>query len=74
MATTVKIGSFIYRINPSNPNELQRGTDGRNWSFVGSINNGAKILDLSASGEDLIMSTTSGTYVRNHHGGINPQK
>lgn len=30
MATTVKEGNFIYRINPDKPTELQRATMGSN--------------------------------------------
>ena len=46
MATTVKEGNFIYRINPDKPTELQRATMGSNsWSFVCGCN-GAQIFDI----------------------------
>ena len=46
MATTVKEGNFIYRINPDKPTELQRATMGSNsWSFVCGCNV-AEIFDI----------------------------
>lgn len=63
MATIVKEGNFIYRINPDKSTELQRATMGSNsWSFVCGCN-GAEIFDI-------IMSTSMGTYVRSHSGTV----
>ena len=46
MATQVKIGGFVYRINPDDDRELQRRTfNGNSWSFVNRFN-GYHILDL----------------------------
>lgn len=60
MATTVKEGNFIYRINPNKPTELQRATIGSNsWSFVVGCN-GAQIFDITTRGSDIIMSTSTG--------------
>ena len=70
MATTVKEGNFLYRINPSKPTELQKASEGSNsWSFVCGCN-GAQILDLSVKGSDIVMSTSKGTYVRSHNGSV----
>lgn len=68
MATTVKEGNFIYRINPTKPTELQRATIGSNsWSFVVGCN-GAQIFDITTRGSDIIMSTSTGIYIRSHSG------
>ena len=71
MASTVKEGSFYYRINPDNPAELQRqgGSCGNSWSRVWCFS-GHKILDLSVSGSNIVISTTNGTYIRNHQGNV----
>lgn len=68
MALSVKVGSFIYRFNPSNPKELQRRSqNSSSWSFVCSCN-GYEILDLETRGNDIIMSTDHGTYIRKEGG------
>ena len=46
MANTVRVGAFLYRINPSNDKEMQRCPIGGNsWSRVTEFN-GNHILDL----------------------------
>lgn len=46
MAQAVKVGGFIYRINPADDRQLQRATMGSNsWSRVTEFN-GHHILDL----------------------------
>ena len=46
MVKAVKIGGFIYRINPADDRQLQRATMGSNsWSRVTEFN-GHHILDL----------------------------
>ena len=46
MANQVRVGTFIYRINPDNDKEMQRRSIGGNsWSRVAEFN-GNHILDL----------------------------
>lgn len=68
MANTVKVESWVFRINPNNAKELQRGS-GQNFSHCCSVPNG-EIYDLSVSGRDIILETSVGRYRRKWSGTI----
>ena len=72
MASQVRIGTFIYRINPANDKELQRCTYGSSgWSRVTEFN-GHHILDLllASNGKDIEVYTDRYVYVREFSGNI----
>ena len=72
MAQAVKIGGFIYRINPADDRQLQRATLGSNsWSRVTEFN-GHHILDilLASNGRDIEVYTDYGLYIREYSGGV----
>lgn len=69
MASTVKAGGYLFRINPSNPKELQRSANGSSWSSVTGFS-GAKILDLDTKGDDVVASTDKGTFIRKKSGSV----
>lgn len=72
MATQVKSGGFVYRINPNDDRELQRRTfNGNSWSFVTKFN-GYHILDLllAPNGKDIEVYTDRYVYIRLYSGGI----
>ena len=72
MAQAVKVGGFIYRINPADDRQLQRATMGSNsWSRVTEFN-GHHILDLllfnDAAATEIY--TDYGIYIREYSGGV----
>lgn len=72
MAQAVKIGGFIYRINPNDDRQLQRATMGSNsWSRVTEFN-GHHILDLllAPNGKDMEMYTNRYVYIQQYRDGI----
>ena len=72
MANTVRVGAFLYRINPNNDKEMQRCPIGGNsWSRVTEFN-GNHILDmlLAPNGKDIEVYTDRYVYIRDHSGGI----
>ena len=72
MASQVRIGTFIYRINPANDKELQRCTYGSSsWSRVTEFN-GHHILDLllAGNGKDIEVYTDRYVYIREYSGNI----
>ena len=72
MAQAVKVGGFIYRINPNDDRQLQRATMGSNsWSRVTEFN-GRHILDLllAPNGKDIEVYTDYGIYIREYSGGV----
>lgn len=72
MANTVRVGSFLYRINPSNDKEMQRCPIGGNsWSRVTEFN-GNHILDLllAPNGKDIEVYTDRYVYIRDNSGGV----
>ena len=70
MAREVKAGSWLFRIS-DNQKELQKASLGSSsYSHLWSAPNGERILDLSASGEDVVISTDRHTYVRSKSGNI----
>lgn len=72
MAQAVKVGGFIYRINPNDDRQLQRATMGGNsWSRVTEFN-GHHILDLlvAPNGCDIEVFTDFGTYIREASGAV----
>ena len=72
MANTVRVGAFLYRINPSNDKEMQRcPMGGSSWSRVTEFN-GNHILDLllAPNGKDIEVYTDRYVYIHDHSGGI----
>lgn len=72
MAQAVKVGGFIYRINPNDDRQLQRTTMGSNsWSRVTEFN-GHHILDLllAPNGRDIEMYTDRYIYIQQYRGGM----
>lgn len=72
MANTVRVGSFLYRINPSNDKEMQRCPMGGNsWSRVTEFN-GNHILDLllAPNGKDIEVYTDRYVFIRDNSGGV----
>ena len=68
MAREVKAGSWLFRIS-DNQKELQRASTGSSsYSHIWSAPNGERILDLSANGEDVVISTDRHTYLRTKSG------
>ena len=70
MAKEVKAGNWLFRYS-NDQKELQRATVGSSsYSRVWSAPNGERILDLTAKGEDVVISTDRHTYVRTKSGNI----
>lgn len=71
MANQVRIGTFIYRINPEDDRQLQRcSIGGTGWSRVCEFN-GYHILDLLApNGRDIEVYTDRYVYIREYSGNI----
>lgn len=70
MANKIRVGSWVFRINPDDPRTLQRATIGSNsWSRVTEFN-GYEILDLLQQGEDLYVVTERYDYIRRKSGVI----
>lgn len=63
MARECKAGSWLFRINPNNDKELQRGLSG-SYSHLWTAPNGERILDINAKGEDVNIQTDRHNYVR----------
>jgi hypothetical protein len=71
MARECKVGSWLFRINPQNEKELQRGSIGStSYSHLWSAPNGERILDILPNGEDVDIFTDRHNYVRHKSGGI----
>ena len=72
MANQVRVGTFIYRINPDNDKELQRCLYGSSsWCRVAEFN-GNHILDLllASNGKDIEVYTDRYVYLREYSGNI----
>jgi hypothetical protein len=72
MANQVRVGTFIYRINPDNDKQLQRRSyGGSSWSRVAEFN-GYHILDLllASNGKDIEVYTDRYVYMREYSGAI----
>ena len=72
MANQVRVGTFIYRINPNNDKEMQRCQYGSSsWSRVAEFN-GNHILDLllAPNGNDIEVYTDRYVYLREYSGCI----
>ena len=72
MANQVRVGTFIYRINPDNDKQLQRRSYGSSsWSRVAEFN-GNHILDLllASNGKDIEVYTDRYVYLREYSGNI----
>ena len=71
MAQECKVGGWLYRIDPSNNKKLQsRSVGSSNYAGFWMAPNGEKIFDISASGDDLLISTDRHNYVRKKSGNI----
>lgn len=71
MAQECRIGTWLFRIDPSNNTRLQRGNTGStSYSHLWAAPNGERILDLATRGNDLVIETDRRTYVRNSSGNI----
>ena len=72
MANQVRVGTFIYRINPDHDKEMQRRSiGGNNWSRVAGFN-GYHILDLllADNEKDIEVYTDRYVYLREYSGNI----
>ena len=72
MANQVRVGTFIYRINPDNDKQMQRCQYGCNcWSRVAEFT-GNHILDLllAPNGRDIEVYTDRYVYLREYSGCI----
>ena len=72
MANQVRVGTFVYRINPGNDKQLQRRSFvGSSWSRVAEFN-GNHILDLllASNGKDIEVYTVRYVYLREYSGNI----
>ncbi len=72
MAQTVRVGTFLYRINPNDNREMQRCSIGASsWSRIAYFN-GNHILDLllDSNGKDILVYTDRYVYVREYSGNI----
>ena len=72
MANQVRVGTFIYRINPDNDKQMQRCQyGGSSWSRVAEFN-GNHILDLllAPNGRDIEVYTDRYVYLREYSGCI----
>lgn len=72
MAQAVKVGGFIYRINPNDNREMQRCSIGASsWSRIAYFD-GYHILDLliDSNGKDILVYTDRYLYVREYNGNI----
>lgn len=73
MAQECKAGDWLYRIDPSNNQKLQkRSTGSSSYGFLWMAPNGERILDISPVGDELRISTDRRNYIRKKSGGINP--
>ena len=72
MANQVRVGTFVYRINPGNDKQLQRRSFvGSSWCRVAEFN-GNHILDLllASNGKDIEVYTDRYVYLREYSGNI----
>ena len=70
MANQVRVGTFIYRINPDNDKEMQRRSiGGYSWNRVAEFN-GNHILDLllADNEKDIEVYTDRYVYLREYSG------
>ena len=64
----------MFRINPSDSKQLQKAAAGSSsFSHLWSAPNGERILDISARGEDVEISTDRHTYIRTKSGNVKVQ-
>lgn len=67
MAREIKAGSWLFRIS-DDQKELQRAATPGSYSRCWSAPNGERILDISANGEDVAISTDRHNYIRRKSG------
>ena len=72
MANQVRVGTFVYRINPGNDKQLQRRSFvGSSWSRVAEFNgNHIPDLLLASNGKDIEVYTVRYVYLREYSGNI----
>lgn len=72
MSSIVKAGSWYFRVDPHDSKQLQRSFDvNDHWSVVCRV--ASEILDIDASGEDVVISTKAGIYIRDKSGNVYKQ-
>ena len=71
MAQSCKVGTYIFRINPSDDRQLQvRSIGGSSFAYYWTAPNGYHILDLMPRGDEMIIYTDRYNYVRKRSGSI----
>ena len=71
MAQSCKVGTYIFRINPSDDRQLQvRSIGGSSFAYYWTAPNGYHILDLMPRGDEMVIYTDRYNYVRKRSGSI----
>ena len=74
MAQSCKVGTYIFRINPSDDRQLQvRSIGGPSFAYYWTAPNGYHILDLMPRGDEMVIYTDRYNYVRKRSGSITPE-
>ena len=74
MAQSCKVGTYIFRINPSDDRQLQvRSIGGFSFAYYWTAPNGYHILDLMPRGDEMVIYTDRYNYVRKRSGSITPE-
>lgn len=74
MAQSCKVGTYIFRINPSDDRQLQvRSIGGSSFAYYWTAPNGYHILDLMPRGDEMGIYTDRYNYVRKRSGSITPE-
>ena len=74
MAQSCKVGTYIFRINPSDDRQLQvRSIGGSSFAHYWTAPNGYHILDLMPRGDEMVIYTDRYNYVRKRSGSITPE-
>ena len=74
MAQSCKVGTYIFRINPSDDRQLQvRSIGGSRFAYYWTAPNGYHILDLMPRGDEMVIYTDRYNYVRKRSGSITPE-
>lgn len=74
MAQSCKVGTYIFRINPSDNRQLQVcSIGGSSFAYYWTAPNGYHILDLMPRGDEMGIYTDRYNYVRKRSGSITPE-
>ena len=74
MVQSCKVGTYIFRINPSDDRQLQvRSIGGSSFAYYWTAPNGYHILDLMPRGDEMVIYTDRYNYVRKRSGSITPE-